>query len=80
MNPGDAENMMQLQNMGGRLMHHPTKAQHTNALTLKQVNLEFQFTILMEVNMDPIIYFSIIYTTFLWMNFWQKFTPSSPMD
>lgn len=59
---------------------NPTKAQHTNALTLKQVDLKFQFMFLMEVNMDPIIYFSIIYTTFLWMNFWQKFTPSSPMD
>ena len=40
---------------------HPTTAQHTNMLPVMLVISESQFTFLMEVWFDPIIYFSMIY-------------------
>ena len=63
--------------------HHPTTAQNTNTLTLMLVISEFQFTFLLEVCSNPIIYFSMIYATissFLSANSRVIFTPSSSMD
>ena len=40
---------------------HPTTVEHTNVLPVTLVISESQFTFLMEVCFDPIIYFSMIY-------------------
>ena len=62
---------------------HPTTAQRTNVLPVMLVFSESQFTFLMEVYFDPMIYFSMIYTTicyFLSVNSQLIFTPSLLMD
>ena len=62
---------------------HPTTAQHTNMLPVMLVISESQFTFLMEVYFDPIIYCTTIYATmwcFLPVNSQLMFTPSLPMD
>ena len=51
--------MMEFCNMLWRSTHHPTIAWHTNALTFMLIILEFQFTFLMEVCLNPIINFFI---------------------
>ena len=60
-----------------------TTAQHKNMLLVTLVISESQFTILMEVCFDPIIYFSMIYATiwyFLSVNSQLIFTPLLHMD
>ena len=42
---------------------HPATPQHNNMLPVMLVISEFQFTFLLEVSFDPIIYFWIIYAT-----------------
>ena len=60
---------------------HPRTAQHTNVLPVMVIS-ESQFTVLMEVCFNPIIYFPMIYATiwyFLPVNSQVIFTPSLPM-
>ena len=62
---------------------HPTTTQHTNLLPVMLVVSESQFTFLMGVCFDPIIYFSMIYATiwyFLLVNSQLIFTTSLPID
>ena len=62
---------------------HPTTMQHTNLLPVMLVVSESQFTFLMGVCFDPIIYFSMIYATiwyFLLVNSQLIFTTSLPID
>ena len=53
--------MTELCYMLWRSIYHPVTARHTNSLPIMLIILEFLFTFLMEVCLNPIIYFFVIY-------------------
>ena len=72
MDLSDAGNIMDILKMLWRLAHHLLTPQHTNALNVMPVISEFQFTFLMEVCLDSIRYFLMIYAT----DFFFQWIPS----
>ena len=78
----DSEKMMELYNTLSRSTHHQTAVRHTNAPSLMLIILKFQFSFLMKVFLNPVIYFLI------YANIWSSLSvntglinaPSSPMD
>ena len=53
----DSEKMMELYNTLSRSTHHQTTVRHINAPSLMLIILKFQFSFLMKVFFNPVIYF-----------------------
>ena len=52
----DSEKMMELYNTLSRSTNHQTAVRHTNAPSLMLIILKFQFSFLMKVFLNPVIY------------------------
>ena len=76
----DADNMTKLCNILWRSTHKPRTVRHTNALTFILIILESQLMFLMQVSLNPVIYFYINIWSSLSVNCQLIFRPSSPLD